>query len=97
VTEILLGIKFHSNKYRSEYPATSRKYVQTEGRSFRNQRIWPSDNLPLELYYFSSFETFTTVMFQVKVFWVMRLCSVVVGYHHFRHPLHPEDGGSMFL
>jgi hypothetical protein len=31
-----------------------------------------------------SFETFTAVMFQLKVFWVMTLCSVVVGYQCFR-------------
>jgi hypothetical protein len=34
----------------------------------------------------ASFEVFTAVMFQVKVFWVMMPCSVVVGYHHFRGP-----------
>jgi len=27
-----------------------------------------------------SFEAFTTVMFQVEVFWVATLCSVVAGY-----------------
>jgi hypothetical protein len=34
------------------------------------------------------------------VFWVMTLYSEVVGYQHFKRailPLHPEDGGSMFL
>jgi len=30
-----------------------------------------------------SFETFTAVMFQVEVFWVMTLCNVVVGYQRF--------------
>jgi hypothetical protein len=32
------------------------------------------------------FEAFTAVMFQVKVFWVMTQCSVVVGYQYFRGP-----------
>jgi len=33
-----------------------------------------------------SFETFTTVMFQVDVFWFMTPCSVVVGYQRLRGP-----------
>jgi hypothetical protein len=33
-----------------------------------------------------SFEVFTAVMFQVDVFWVMTLCSVVVGYQRFGGP-----------
>jgi len=48
-----------------------------------------------------SFEAFIAVMFQVKVFWVVMLCSAVVGYQHIRGPrclhLHPESGGSMDL
>jgi hypothetical protein len=39
------------------------------------------------------------VVFQVKVFRVVMLCSVVVGCQHFRGPcclhLDPDDGGSM--
>jgi len=35
------------------------------------------------------FEAFTAVMFQVEVFWVVTLHSVVVGY--------PEDGGNVDL
>jgi hypothetical protein len=43
------------------------------------------------------------VMFQVEVFWVVTLCSAVIGYQRFRGPcclhLHGEvksvDGGSM--
>jgi hypothetical protein len=31
-------------------------------------------------------EAFMVVMFQVEVFWVVTLCSVVVGYQHFRGP-----------
>jgi hypothetical protein len=38
---------------------------------------------------------------QVKVFWVVKLCSVVIGYQHFRCLCHlhlfPQDGGSMDL
>jgi hypothetical protein len=49
----------------------------------------------------SSFEAFTAVKFQVKVFWVVTPCSVVIGCQRFRGPyslnLHPEDGGSMDL
>jgi hypothetical protein len=30
------------------------------------------------------FEAFMAVMIQVEVFWVVMLCSVAVGYHHFR-------------
>jgi hypothetical protein len=33
-----------------------------------------------------SFEAFTSVIFQVVVFWVVMPCSVVVEYHHFRVP-----------
>jgi len=33
-----------------------------------------------------SFEAFPAVMFQVKVFWVVTPCSVIVGYQHFRSP-----------
>jgi len=36
--------------------------------------------------YFGSFGTFTAVMFQVEVFWVVTPCSVVVGYQSFRGP-----------
>jgi len=43
------------------------------------------------------FKVFTAVNIAV-VFWVVMLCSVVVGYHCFRGPFcHPEDGGSKFL
>jgi hypothetical protein len=41
------------------------------------------------------------VIFQVKVFWVVTPCSVVVGYHSLQASmlplslLHPEDGGNM--
>jgi hypothetical protein len=39
------------------------------------------------------------VKIEVKVFWVVRLCRVVVRYQHFRGPcclhLHPEVGDSM--
>jgi len=49
----------------------------------------------------ASFEVFTAVMFQVKVFWVVMLCCAVVGYQSFRCPcylhLHPEDRGSTDL
>jgi hypothetical protein len=34
----------------------------------------------------ASFEAFTAVMFQVAVFWVVKPCSVVVGYRRFRGP-----------
>jgi len=37
----------------------------------------------------ASLETFTAVMFQVEVFWVVEPCSDVVGYHPFEG--HPED------
>jgi hypothetical protein len=37
------------------------------------------------------------VLFQVEVFCVVMLCSVVVGKQRFRGPLHLEDGGSMDL
>jgi len=43
-------------------------------------------------------------MFQVKVFWVVMPCSVMLGYRCFRGPSmllpssgQPEDGGSMGL
>jgi len=32
---------------------------------------------------YTRFEAFTAVMVQVEVFWVVILCSVVVGYHCF--------------
>jgi hypothetical protein len=32
----------------------------------------------------ANFEAFTAVKVQVEVFWVVTLCSVVVGYQHFR-------------
>jgi hypothetical protein len=32
------------------------------------------------------FEVFTAVKTQIKVFWAMMLCSVAVGYQHFRGP-----------
>jgi len=32
----------------------------------------------------SNFGTFTTVMFEVEVFWVVPPCSVLVGYRRFR-------------
>jgi len=34
----------------------------------------------------ASFEAFTVVMFQPKVFWVVMQCSVAVGYPHFGGP-----------
>jgi hypothetical protein len=34
----------------------------------------------------ASFETFTAVMFQVEVFWIVTPCSVVVGYRRFGGP-----------
>jgi hypothetical protein len=34
----------------------------------------------------NSFETFTSVTFQMEVFWVMTPCNVVVGYQLFRGP-----------
>jgi len=33
-----------------------------------------------------NFEAFTAVMFQVKVFWDVTPCSVLVGYQRFRGP-----------
>jgi hypothetical protein len=41
------------------------------------------------------FETLAAVMFQVKVFWVVTPCSVVVGYQCFRRPccLHLQSCG----
>jgi hypothetical protein len=33
-----------------------------------------------------SFETFTAMMFQVEVFWVVTPCSIVVRYQHCRGP-----------
>jgi hypothetical protein len=46
-------------------------------------------------------EVFTTVKIQVKVFWVVMLCIIVVGYDHFRGPcslhLQAEDGCSIEL
>jgi len=41
-----------------------------------------------------SFHTFTVAKIQVEVFWVVMVCSVVLGYQHFRGP---EDGDSMDL
>jgi len=42
-------------------------------------------------------EVFTPMKIQVKVFWVVMLCSIAIGYHCFGEPqclhLHPEDGG----
>jgi hypothetical protein len=43
------------------------------------------------------------MMLQVKVFCVVTLCSVMIGYEHFRglmllpSSLHPEDGGNKLL
>jgi hypothetical protein len=42
------------------------------------------------------------MFFQVKVFWVVMPCTVVVGFQHFKGPcslhVHPDDeGGSMDL
>jgi hypothetical protein len=34
----------------------------------------------------NSFEAFTAVMFQVEVFWVVTLCSYMVGYQRFGGP-----------
>jgi hypothetical protein len=48
-----------------------------------------------------SSESFTSVMFQVDIFWVVTPCSVVVGYQCFGGSccLHLQDeyGGSMVL
>jgi hypothetical protein len=47
-----------------------------------------------------TFEFFTVVKTQVEIFWVVTLCSIVVGYHHLGGPcclLHGEDGGSMVI
>jgi len=35
---------------------------------------------------FAKFEVSTAVNFQVEFFWVVTLCSVVVGYQRFRGP-----------
>jgi hypothetical protein len=35
---------------------------------------------------YASFETFSAVMIQVEVFWVVKSCSVVTGYQRFRGP-----------
>jgi len=47
------------------------------------------------------YEVITEVKIQVKVFWVVSLCSVVVGYKCFGGPcclnIQGEDGGSMDL
>jgi hypothetical protein len=47
------------------------------------------------------FEAFTTVIFQVEVFWAVTPWSVVAGYQRFRDPCWPylqaEVGGSMDL
>jgi len=44
--------------------------------------------------YCESFEAFTAVMSQVKVFWVVMTCSVMIGYQSFRGPccLHLQGG-----
>jgi len=42
-----------------------------------------------------SFEALKAMMLQVKVFWIVTPCMIVVGYQLFRDPLHPEDGSSM--
>jgi hypothetical protein len=39
-----------------------------------------------ELVMIGGFEAFTAVMFQVDVFWVVKPCSVVVGYQRFGGP-----------
>jgi hypothetical protein len=44
---------------------------------------------------FVSFEAFTEVMFQVKVFWVVILCSVVVGHKCFRRSMLPPSSGPL--
>jgi len=57
---------------------------------------------------FKIFLVFLAMEIQVTIFWVLTLCSDVVGCHNFRvlyclHLLcditsrHPEDGGSMVL
>jgi hypothetical protein len=46
-----------------------------------------------DLYYTLRFEVFTA-MFQVQFFWVMRPCSVVVGYQRFRETRCPPLQGS---
>jgi len=40
------------------------------------------------------FEVFMAVKMQVKVFWVVMMCNVAVGYQHFRVPccLHLQSG-----
>jgi hypothetical protein len=42
-----------------------------------------------------SFEAFTAVMFQIEVFCVVTLCSVVIGYRLFKDPyrLHLQGEG----
>jgi hypothetical protein len=37
------------------------------------------------------YKAFTAVKIQVKVFWVVMVCSVVVGYQHFRSPCCPQN------
>jgi len=42
-------------------------------------------------YTFASFEAFRAVMFQVKVYWVVKLCHVVVPYRNTTQHHNPED------
>jgi len=36
------------------------------------------------------------VMFQIKVFWVVTPCRIVVGYLHFRGPSPPDPATALF-
>jgi hypothetical protein len=49
------------------------------------------------MYLVLRYEISTAVKIQVKVFWVVMLSSIVVGYQSFGGPPHSENGGSMVL